>query len=320
MNPVDVLFIGPAWATCWGALAVRSRGLSAHVLAVADKLAPEGIFVYEGNGEARAKSEQVFGKERTDSLWRLSNKNFNAAKAIGRTAHSLLNEGGAKWDGGSLEPGLVLRRATLEQFLAAQIGEAATRASWDWRIHKKGAFDYQVGTVRAKTICLVGDSFRPEISPFFGDKWIACTFSSFLYSHRAIPPASGFLFNGGADFAVKEAEYLRAGSFRNLYTDRGIGFQNIPDEVTRQNVERFFQERGWISPPEVAARLEVGTVTCDGLPLVGALPEDPGIFVAGGFAGRQANFLFAVLEILADALAGRGLDPGLEPYSTKRFT
>ena len=90
--------------------------------------------------------------------------------------------------------------------------------------------------------------------------------------------------------------------------------------MTRQNTQSFFSELGWIARGEVDARLQIATLTCDGLPLVGPFPEDPGVFLVGGFAGREANFLFAVLDNLADALADRGVEPLLEPYSTKRFT
>lgn len=321
MSGVDVLFVGPTWASCWGALKARHHGLKAAALAVADKRAPTGLVVYEGNGERKESSERVYGPELTRSLWKLSHANFAVARTLGQAAQAVWSDAGTVWQGApDPEPGLVMKRSALEQFLASQVGEGAIRAGWDWRIRKNGSFDFQVGGLQTRIVCLVGDAFRPELFPFFSDKWIPCTLSSFVYTPRAVPPGSLFLFNGGADFALREGDKLRVGSFRNLYSDQGVGFHDEPDEVTRQNTEQFFLERGWISPPEWEARLQVGTVTCDGLPLIGALPEEPGVFVAGGFAGREANFLFAVLDKLTDALAGRGLDPGLEPYSTKRFT
>ncbi len=316
----DVIFIGPIWAACWGALKAKERGLTAKVLPASGQKAPEGIFVHEGNGEAHAKAEKIFGKERAESLWTLSKRNFAAARSLGLAAGALWSESGTIWPDSPTEPGLVLRRSVLEKYLSVQTGKNAARDGWDSRIRKHGPFDFEVGGERAKTVCLLGDAFRPELSPFLKDKWIPCTLSSFAYPTGTVPEGSLFLFHSGADFAVREGNALRVGSYRNLYSERGVGFHEQPDQLTRENTQTFFSKMGYIGPKEVDSRLQIATLTGDGLPLVGPFPEDPGVFLVGGFAGREANFLFAVLDNLADALADRGVEPLLEPYSTKRFT
>lgn len=318
---VDVLMIGPAWAACWGTLRVRAKGLTSTALAIAEPRAAESLVVSLGNGEWRETAEKIFGQERFDSLWGLSQKNFQHAHELAQTAGLSWPEEGTVWaeHPSAKEPGLVLRRRALEQWLASHVGEGAARANWDWRIKKNGSFDFEVAGIRARTICLVGDRFRPELFPFLRDKWIPCTLSSFTYPAQAMPAGSYFLFNGGVDYAVKEGDSLRVGSFRDLFEDKGVGFHDGPNEVTRVNCEKFFSTKGWIAAGESTAHWEIATLSCDGLPIIGPFPEEPGVLLVGGFSGRGANFLFAVLENLADALAARGTDPELEPYSTKRF-
>ncbi len=320
----DVIFIGPAWAAFWAASKAKARGMKAKVLPTQEQNGADGLFVYEGNGEWRETTEKIFGETQIENLWSLSRRNFALAQELGLSSGALWSEAGTIWarEGGvgRKEPGLVLRRSVLEPYLSAQAGLSAVKENWDWRIRKVGPFDFEVGGERAKMVCLLGDNFSPKLFPFLGDKWIACTLSSFLYPAGKVPEGSLFLFNQGADFAVREGKNLRIGSFRSLYSDRGVGFHDEPDEVTRKNTQAFFSEMGWIAPGAGDPKRQIATLTCDGLPLIGPLPEEPGVFVVGGFSGRGANFLFAVLEKLADALAGRGAQISLEPYSTKRFT
>jgi hypothetical protein len=322
LTPQDVVFIGPAWAACWGALKARAKGLVAAAFAVPEPRAPESLVVYEGNGEWRPTAEKIYGKELADQIWSVSKRNYSMARELGKSAGALWSEDGTRWPNApeSKEPGLVLRRPQLEQFLASHVGAGALRASWDWRIRSVSPFEHEVSGLKTKTVCLVGDAFRPELFAFLRDKWVACTLSSFVHAAGVgVEQGSFFLFNGGADFAVREGQTLRVGSFRNLHSDRGVGFHDEPDELTRTSTEAYFTKDRWIVAGQGKPHLEIATLTCDGLPLIGPLPEAPGVFLAGGFSGRAPNFLFAVLEDLSDALAGRGTPEGLEKFSTKRF-
>jgi glycine/D-amino acid oxidase-like deaminating enzyme len=77
---------------------------------------------------------------------------------------------------------------------------------------------------------------------------------------------------------------------------------------------------GWIDPQQpFETHLCVESLSCDGIPLVGTLPELPGVYVVTGFAGRTLNFLFAIAEHLADGIvSAKGFEP-LARFSTRRF-
>jgi glycine/D-amino acid oxidase-like deaminating enzyme len=160
----------------------------------------------------------------------------------------------------------------------------------------------------------------PALLPSFSDKWLQVTLSTFVYQRPKPQPFSLALFHGGADFAIEDGDHLRLGSFRNLYLDKAVGVLDAPDPMTLQGVSRFFGELGWISPGAVpSVQLSVETLTCDGIPLAGALPDYPGVYLVTGFAGRGANFLFAVASQLASGILGRSGFEGLGLFSTKRF-
>ena len=128
------------------------------------------------------------------------------------------------------------------------------------------------------------------------------------------------LFNAGADFAVSEGAKLRLGSFRNLYEDKAVGIHAQPDPATLKGVSHFFGDLGWIeSEKELRSHISIETLTCDGLPIAGSLPDSPGIYLVTGFAGRAQNYLFEVAEQLAAGILKESGFEALSLFSTKRF-
>jgi hypothetical protein len=99
-----------------------------------------------------------------------------------------------------------------------------------------------------------------------------------------------------------------------------VGFHDKPDPATLSGILRYFGDLGWIRPDDpTRVSLSIATLSCDGLGVVGALPDLPGVYLVGGFAARTQNFIFEVAHRLAlGVVRGQGYS-GLECFSTKRF-
>jgi hypothetical protein len=195
-------------------------------------------------------------------------------------------------------------------------------------VSQKNPFDLEVNYLSegrpyqcpASIVVIVSERLAPLLGTFYHDKIIPVTLSSFLYHRKAGPDFSLALFNGGVDFASSEKDRLRLGSFRNLFEDRAVGVHLEPDPITAKGVKEFFGELGWIDPLETpVAQLIVEAISCDGLPVVGPVPEMPHVFVLGGFNGRSANFLFEMAEQLAEGILANRSFEGLAKFSSKRF-
>jgi hypothetical protein len=199
-----------------------------------------------------------------------------------------------------------------------EISAVSQKEPFDLEVH----YRYQGGpsTTPASIIVVVSEQLVPLLGTFFADKIIPVTLSSFTYRRLAGPDFSLALFNGGVDFASAEKENLRLGSFRNLFEDRAVGVQDSPDPVTEKGVREFFGSMGWIDPQQPAkSNLMVEAISCDGLPVVGSIPEAPGIYVLGGFSGRSANYIFEMAEQLSQGILGNKSFEGLAKFSSKRF-
>jgi len=173
----------------------------------------------------------------------------------------------------------------------------------------------------ASLVVILSESIPSELFPSLRDKLIPVTLSSFEYqTTQKMPNMTYALFHMGADFSVKKGQRCFLGSFRNLFEDKAVGIHNKVDPRTKEGVKWYFASLGWIDEQEEPRPyVDVHAITCDGLPLVGSLPEHPGVYVVAGFAARRENYIFEVVHVLVNAIAGKADFDPLSPFSTKRF-
>jgi hypothetical protein len=196
-------------------------------------------------------------------------------------------------------------------------------------VGKKGALRYVLqyadasGTkeIESSLVLFFDDILIASLFPSCADKIIPVTLSSFLFAKKKDLPLRGAIFNNGADFAYNDPQGWCLGSYRNLFEDKAVGVKNQADPVTLKGVKSFFSSMDWIDPlaEPLEQRLSIESISCDGLPVVGALADLPGIYVGGGFSARSANFLFEVVAKLASGILGREGFSDLTLFSTKRF-
>jgi len=174
--------------------------------------------------------------------------------------------------------------------------------------------------ITATVVIVVGDTLLCALFPKLNEKIIPITLSTFCYeSAPSIHNLGMAIFHSGADFAFVEEDGLRLGSFRNLYSDKGVGIQDTIDPTTQSGIQGYFSKMDWISAEPTESYINYESVSCDGLPVVSALSESPGIFVAGGFAGRAANYWFSVSDTLVKGLLDKASFDPIQQFSLKRM-
>jgi hypothetical protein len=196
----------------------------------------------------------------------------------------------------------------------AKAGTLETRLDFE-REGKPQSFRASVVVVECDSLP-VGPSGGTAIA-FLTDKLVPVTLSSFPLPFAL--PMAGLFFHRGADFAIRDGAGARLGSFRNLYADRGVGQHAVADPLTRESLGRFFGGMKWPAEAIGEPILSYEALSCDGVPIAGALPEHPGAYVLAGFAARTANFIFELADRLAEDIVRGGNFSELKVFSTRRF-
>ena len=316
---VDLIIVGSGWEAKVAAELALSRGLSTLIIEPDLKSYSGPEIVYVGNGEIFERAILAFGDKLGNALWDYSERNLALAQRYAAKATSVV------WhleDDNSRKLGKASsRRKNYYHYNTDRleapgrwlpVGALKTQAPsltvpGPVTPKKAGVLEYEVSGVHASVVLLLDDRSLLTVDKQFTTEIIPVTLSVF----EAIP-ASGaengyHLFNGGADYVLCENPFLAMGSFRNLFADKGVGFQTAVDPVSRENLFKYFSAKGWIAQKKSSSEsLKYVSLSCDGLPVVGNVPGQEGIFYASGFSGRTANFIFAVLEdLLSDIALGR---------------
>jgi hypothetical protein len=337
----DVAIIGEKWKV--GVAAEFFRETSCNVIALSTSSTSGLEAIHVGTGDCFERARLLFGDSLAESLWNFSEENYALAKefldsrSIPYSEKGLLRITNKKNERESLlfakslrsgknkvvaeglwEPGLTF---SLDHF------ELSVQSTHDLQLLQEEDFLYKLKwenkSAEASTILFLSDKEVWSRFPAMRDKLIAVTLSHFTYHRRGGPPCSAALVNGGADFAFSNGAEWLLGSYRNLYEDRAVGIRDTVDEVTRSGVSTYFSGLGWVDKEGlIKENVSVDAITCDGIPLVGTLDGAPGIFFAGGFAGKAPNFLFLCAKALAQGLSSSENSLGysqLALFSTKRF-
>ncbi len=292
----------------------------------------QGVFI--GNGETESNALKIYGSLVFEALWGMSRDNFEMIKSSLKTHGTHFWDKGSYWYDLSNSPlrgaGLCFDVSTFEAKLLKYLlkHEVPIETIVDnpqLKITSPFGCDihYKKNKMRSKLnaliVIVISDQLAASIASM-ASKLIPVTLSSFSVRTKKEHPFSLAFFHGGADFAFSEPGGFRIGSFRNLYEDSAVGIRKHPDLNTLQHLKKFFCNLGWVHPTSKwSSHLSVESISCDGLPLVGTLPDAPGVFVVCGFAGRMQNFIFSVSEELSLSLLGGHKLGRLSCFSTKRF-
>jgi hypothetical protein len=349
----EIVLIGDSWILDLFQLQFKKRNVEVTVIRVGNDRSPEFIPICVGNGEVGENAWRIFGASLAEKLWALSLRNSENARRLmpqltplkefwfartdreqelweatarrdARTSllsGEVLKQGGTEFRSVLSEPMLLTKGASFAKGLSQE------RCDGPLSIREESSFHYSVEfqqngnskRLSASVVLVLSEWIALQQFASLRDRFIPVTLSSFTFPARKTPDCAMAVFNSGADFVFIHDGQVNAGSYRNLYEDKGVGRLDHADKITQKSVVKLLLELGWIEKEEPSAgHLSYEAVTCDGLPLVGSLAEHPGVYVVGGFAARTGNFIFEVSEALANSILN-GIPSDLDIFSTRRF-
>ncbi len=179
----------------------------------------------------------------------------------------------------------------------------------------------QRATVRAAQVCLCTNSYSRTLHPYFRDK-VFPTRGQML----ATAPTARFMeMTMGCEWGYEYFRQLPDGRFviggwRNRHVEEEVGYNDFETTPHLQRglesfINRYFPEL--IGLPIEHRWSGIMGFTADEMPLVGELPDLPGVFFAVGFTGGGMGIGPATAERTADLML-HGTHPGV--VSADRLT
>jgi hypothetical protein len=282
------------------------------------------IPVFIGNGDPLSRVEKTFGRETALSLWDFSEKNYVFGKELLTDLQVPFEEKGLlRNDLKEKENAYSFSASVLEERVLRLMSASGCPAPLHIKSPKISSknqlevfLEWEGGSEALSSLVWISEAPTPLAS--LKEKVIPVTLTLLSASQRELP-FSICLFNKGADFLYGGTKTWM-GSYRNLYEDKAAGILSSADPKTIEGVKSFFTSLGTLAKDEsLETHLCVEAITCDGLPVIGALPEMPSVTAVSGFAAHTGNYLFSASHIwVADFLSGGSYDR-LGLFSTKRF-
>ena len=120
----------------------------------------------------------------------------------------------------------------------------------------------------------------------------------------------------GARFVIGGMRWSVSGEEQGIVDDTGV--HDGVSANLRRYVAEHFPRLADVAFPHVWTGIMCGTP--DGLPLLGALPGQPGVFALCGFNGYGMSFAFLAGRSLAEQVTeGRAADPATPMFAPRRF-
>ncbi len=165
------------------------------------------------------------------------------------------------------------------------------------------ALDTPRGEVRAEIAVIAANAYAPEIHRFLRPLVWPVRGQGFITA--PLPPvlASGVAANWGHEMyrQLPDGRLLAAG-FRPGTTEDEIGYDESPTDTFQGFLEGFARERIPALPADLRIERRFAGLcgfAHDGLPIVGPLPGNPKVVVAGAYTMRGLSFAVAVGRAVA---------------------
>ncbi|MBZ5495250.1 MAG: FAD-binding oxidoreductase [Acidobacteriia bacterium] len=115
-----------------------------------------------------------------------------------------------------------------------------------------------------------------------------------LAAPSAVLPDIACIANYGAEYWRRAGEHGIFGGFRRLGSSAEEGYQDSVSDVIQSALQRFVRAHfpGLDHAPVTHRWSGVMAFTPDGLPIVGGIPGEDGLYVAGGYTGHGFGYAF----------------------------
>ncbi|MDR7555525.1 MAG: FAD-dependent oxidoreductase [Armatimonadota bacterium] len=160
------------------------------------------------------------------------------------------------------------------------------------------------GTVRAEAVVLalnaytvlVDATWHRLVRPIRGQMLATAPVPERLFTHL-------WYAHGGVDYWRQLADgRVVLGGLRRLAADEEVGTDDRLHPRIQQALDRYLRDLG-VPPVPVTHRWSgILGLSPDRLPLIGPVPDRPGLFVAGGYSGQGLAFAFLAGRMLAELI------------------
>ncbi|MEY3012717.1 MAG: hypothetical protein RIT45_1452 [Pseudomonadota bacterium] len=174
-------------------------------------------------------------------------------------------------------------------------------------------------TFRAPFVVLATNGYSSLLHPWFEDK-IYPTRGQILVTEPVAPMMAAPCYcNFVLDYFRQLADgRVLIGGFRQLAREAEVGVADVPHPEIQKALEGFLHEHFEALHGKKVEYRWAGVMgfSADGLPLIGALPQHPQIYVVGGFTGHGIGMAVRAAQILAGVML-HGESAG--PLSARRL-
>jgi len=183
------------------------------------------------------------------------------------------------------------------------------------------------GTLRTQRVILAANAWLPTLGRMLGADWLADCVIPMRGQVIASEPLSELLFpcpcsadEGYQYWRQLDDGRLIVGGWRNhSFETEAQTYDESPNDGIQQRLDAFVHETLALPDTRIVARWAgIMAFTPDSLPLAGALPGNPRIFICGGYTGHGNAFAIHAARLVSDLVQGKS-NPDAELFDPGRF-
>ncbi|MEO7001250.1 MAG: FAD-binding oxidoreductase [Ktedonobacterales bacterium] len=182
------------------------------------------------------------------------------------------------------------------------------------------------GRVQAPTLALATNAWLPQLGVMVGADWLARVITPTRGQMLVTAPVAERLFPCPC-YADEGYQYWRqladgrmaVGGWRNHSIETEYTGDETPGGAVQPLLDDFVHETLALPETQIERRWAgIMAFSTDGLPLVGALPDAPNMYIAGGYTGHGNAYALASAQIVAALIQGKS-HPDADLFAPDRF-
>jgi len=185
---------------------------------------------------------------------------------------------------------------------------------------------YQIETegqqIEAGQVVVAVGAHLPQLIPSL-DRYVRPVRAQMLATEPSVEHVSVPAYSHAGEFYIRQAPSgeVLVGGARHHHADDEVGYADTTTRAVQRDLEGYLHEHfPWTQELNVTQRWS-GTMgfSPDGLPVVGAIPEQPGNVWATGFTGHGMSYGFRMGQLLAALVLGDSSPSGYRLFAASRF-
>jgi glycine/D-amino acid oxidase-like deaminating enzyme len=176
--------------------------------------------------------------------------------------------------------------------------------------------------IEAGQVVVAVGAHLPQLIPSL-DRYVRPVRAQMLATEPSAEHMSVPAYSHAGEFYIRQAPNgeVLVGGARHRHADDEVGYEDATTSAVQRDLEEYLHEHfPWTHDLNVTQRWS-GTMgfSPDGLPVVGAVPEQPGNVWATGFTGHGMGYGFRMGQLLAALALGDSSPSGYRLFAASRF-